>query len=335
MVSRESSAEIDDAAAAWVARIDRAALTLEEDAILQDWLAGDTRRLGAFARARAVMLRLDRSVALGAAYDPEAFAVRAIPVAPAIPRRALLIGGSAMATSLAAASLGLTLMPKVYSTRRGEVRLVPLDDGSAVTLNTASKVAVRYSKSSRDIHLVEGEALFDVAKNPSRPFVVRAGDMKVRAIGTSFMVRERGGRPLEVLVREGVVEVTRGAKTSSAPSSGPSVATLQLVDNERLAAKDNGVMSAQPLEPSDVDRKLAWREGMLSFSGTTLLEAAAEFARYSDPQIVIDDQASGQETIAGLFSANNPAGFAKTVALSLNLDVYTTGDQIHLRQRAE
>jgi transmembrane sensor len=239
----------------------------------------------------------------------------------------MLGAGGAIAASLAGAvGLGVWMQSGRYATKRGEVRLVALADGSAVTLNTATRVAVRYSEARRDIHLIEGEALFDVAKNTHRPFVVDTGDVRVRAVGTSFTVRKLPGRATQVLVREGVVEITRVGTAPVAASATP----VRLVANQRATATRAQPITPAVLAPADVSRELAWREGMIAFEGASLSDAAAEFARYSDPKIVIDDPALAGRTITGLFSASNPDGFARAVALTFNARAVRSEDEIRL-----
>jgi transmembrane sensor len=239
-------------------------------------------------------------------------------------RRWALAGASALAAGVALAALGMGIQfwssAQRYQTERGEVRRLPLDDGTVMTLNTASRLAVKFSTTRRDIHLIEGEALFDVAKNPQRPFIVDAGDLRVRAVGTSFTVRKIVGRPTEVLVREGVVEITRSGARGA----------VRLQANQRAFTRPGDQITISTLEPDAVARELAWQQGMISFEATSLGEAADDFARYGDPQITFDDPSVANETISGLFSANNPAGFAKAVALSLNLNARTEGGNIHL-----
>jgi transmembrane sensor len=330
MGKRESAAEIDQAAAAWAARVDRAPLAADEEAILDLWLAGDIRRQGAFAKAQAVLIHADRARALGTGYDPRNFesaesraAVAGTLKPPS--RRAALIGGGAIAASVAAGAVGL-ILGSHYKTRRGEVRIVPLGDGSSLTLNTDSHVMVSFSDKRRDVHLLAGEALFDVAKNPSRPFVVDAGDVKVRAVGTSFTVRRMPAHATEVLVREGIVEITPVGEALPPEAAKP----VRLLANQTVVAKPEQAIAPVNVEPAALARELAWREGMIAFEAMSLKDATEEFARYSDPKIVVDDPAVGSQVITGLFSADNPAGFAKAIAISLNLNAHTVGNEIHL-----
>lgn len=329
MNQRDSSAAIEDAAAAWAVRLDRGLKDPAEQAELDRWLDGDPRRLGAFARARAVMAHADRARGLEPGYDGAAMDGLADGSASAgrrlvRSRRWALAGAGALAAGVATAAVGIGVQilgsVQRYETQRGEVRRLPLPDGTVMTLNTASKLDVKYSQARRDIQILQGEALFDVAKNPRRPFIVDTGDLRVRAVGTSFTVRKLDGRPTEVLVREGVVEIT-----------GPGVrGSVRLRANQRAIAQPDGQTMLFALGPDAVARELAWQQGMISFDGTSLAAAADDFARYGDPQIAIDDPSVAKQTISGMFSANNPQGFAKAVALSLNLNTRTEGGRIHL-----
>lgn len=331
MAQREPSAQIDADAADWAVRIDHAPLGEEDQAALDAWLGADIRRRGAFARAQAMLLHAQRAKALGASFDPDAYLAAhgepAIPVTTGVQpdRRSILRwGGSAAAAAAVAACfawLGVHGSAQAYATRRGEVRLVPLDDGSQMTLNTATSAEVRFSEGERRVDLASGEALFDVAKDTARPFVVVVGDMAIRAVGTSFTVRLLAGQPVQVLVREGVVELR--------PRSGGGAKTLISANSRAVAASDVAV-AISGVPPAEVNRALAWREGMLSFEDTSLAAAASEFARFSERRILFADAAIGNETIAGVYSAHDPRGFARSAALSLGLEVRETPDAIVL-----
>ena len=163
----------------------------------------------------------------------------------------------------------------------------------------------------RSVELVHGEALFDVAKNRTLPFVVAAGDTSVRVVGTSFTVRRLETTPVQVLVREGIVEVFKPTMIDARP--------LRISANTRaVAAVEASDIAARPVPVAQLHRELAWQDGHLAFEGQTLEQAAAEFARYSDVRIVIDDPVLAHEEIAGLFRATDPVGFAETIAISLN-----------------
>ena len=330
MPKRETSTEIYKVAADWAARVDRGPLSDAERADLGAWRAADKRRDGAYLRAHALLLRFDRAKALGASYDPAKFKRRLVPF---VSRRGLLLGGgSAIAASAASLIVGGVLAARTshYTAKKGEVRLVSLADGSVMTLNSASRIAVTFTKSIRQLKLVDGEALFDVAKNPDRPFIVDTGDARVRAVGTSFSVKKIAGRPTEVVVREGVVEITRISDVIM-PTAQPQASTpVRLAANEMAIAPANAPTHTQALSPPDLSDALAWKDGMIAFKRTPLSVVADEFARYSDTPLVIDTPEVGRRTITGLFSAYNPVGFAQAAAGSLDLHAYSEDGSVHL-----
>jgi transmembrane sensor len=306
-MSGKTAREIDAEAADWAARLDRAPFSPEQDQLFQAWLAGDVRCPGAFGRMRALALSTERAKALGPDFDAADFA-------PATSRRHMLqAGGGIAATLLVGAGAGFELLRTGtrFTTGKGEMKVVALKDGSVVTLNTASEILVNYSDTMRGVELVQGEALFDVAKNPARPFVVSAGDTRVRVVGTSFTVRHLDAAPVQVLVREGVVEIFKPAARAPAPVRVPA-------NTRAVALADGADIAARPVPKAELHREMAWQDGQLAFEGQPLSQAVEEFSRYSDTRIVIDDPDLAHEEIAGLFKANDPIGFAQTIAISLN-----------------
>jgi len=332
MSKRESSSEINDAAALWALRIDDAALDMDAQADFDAWLEGDIRRAGAFARAQAALVTVKRAKALGTEFEPSSFlreggtqeavdivepAVDEPPPRSGLTRRRILAGASALAASGAFAFF-LPLRPasaQIYETGRGETRLISLEDGSTITMNTASRIEASLDDAHYLVRLIHGEALFEVAA----PFVIEAGEIALHARGATFTVCRLDSRPLEVKVCEGDIEVMRDR-----------FQTRRLGANMQATLPLNGDMIESAVTPEALARDLAWREGMLSFEDTPLQEAATTFARYSDWHIQIADPAVGAETVTGRFAANNPEGFARAAALGLNLRVQTMRDGVML-----
>jgi len=327
--SNKTARQIDAEAAQWAARMDRGPLEPDQEKQFLAWLGEDVRCMGAYGRMRAIALSSERARALGPDFDPAAFESQTglgARFGATLPRRRMLQLGGAIA---AAALVGVTGTWQVlshrgrFATGKGETKVVALKDGSVVTLNTASEIQVNYTETMRSVELVQGEALFDVAKNKARPFVVSAGDTNVRAVGTSFTVRRLDAAPVQVLVREGVVEVSKPA-IDAAP--------VRISANSMAVAQEDsdGIIAARPVPPAQLHRQLAWQTGQIAFEGETLAQAAAEFARYSDTRIVIEDQALAREEIAGLFKATDPVGFAQTIAISLNAHVRIGEGEVRL-----
>ena len=311
-MSGKTAHQIDAEAADWAARIDREPLSPEQELSFQAWVSADARALGAYGRMRALALSTERARALGPDFDPAAFVPAPSLYIPS--RRTLVQAGGAIA-AIALFGLGGTwemLRHRGrFSTGKGETKVVALKDGSVVTLNTASEIVVNFSDALRSVELVRGEALFDVAKNRARPFVVAAGDTSVRVVGTSFSVSRFDASPVRVLVREGIVEVFKPTAVDVRP--------IRISANTLAVAPPDGAdIAARSVPIVQVQRAMAWREGQIAFEGETLAQAAAEFSRYSDTKIIIDDPALAREEIAGLFKATDPVGFAHTIAISLN-----------------
>jgi len=328
MPHRETSAEIDDTAADWAMRIDDAALDGTQRAAFDAWLKGDIRRVGAYARAKAVLVHAKRAKALGSGFEPAAFdpavgtagfaqVAEEQPVAPT--RRRFLMGGGLAVAASGVAAIFLPLgrvAARSYETAKGEIRVLPLEDGSTVTLNSDSRITARFDGTRREVELVRGEALFKVAAARALPFRVEAGDTSLRAASATFSVCRLDRQPLEIQVCDGRVEVARDAS----PAQGKVV----LHANMQATLGPDGRIVDRAVTPDALARNLAWQEGMLSFEDTPLSEAAAEFARYSDRRIRIADPTVGAETVTGRYAANNPDGFAKAVSLGLDLSVRQT-----------
>ncbi|PSJ42098.1 FecR family protein [Allosphingosinicella deserti] len=305
---------IDEAAAAWVARRGRG-LGEEEEAALQAWLAADRRHVGALIRAEAVFATFDRARALGP--------LNVERLAPHPSRRWLLgAGGAAIAASFVGAA-AVSLWPRdqlhEHATGTGEIRSIPLADGSVVTLDAASRLAVAFSGRERVIALLAGRALFDVAKDPDRPFTVDAGALSVRALGTSFSVERLGSDGADVLMREGLVEVTRRATRGSGT-------TLRGTDRLTFAA---GKLMRRAPDAQSVERALGWRSGMLDFADVPLGDAVSTFARYGGTRIVVAPEVAGRR-VTGLFAASDPRGFALAAAASLGIRAESAPNQIVL-----
>jgi transmembrane sensor len=339
---KHSARFLDEVAADWVARMDAGALTPAQEEELQEWLDSDARCLGAFARARAIFL----SPGLAAA----------MPTVTRPPVRNLIASPLARRGFLAAAALGLAGSAfllgrreqgekRVYASELGEVRQIPLEDGSRITLNTNSAVKVEYRKESRLVVLQRGEAYFEVAKNSERPFIVVGSSAQARAVGTAYSVRlgEEAGQ-MQIRVASGRVAVEAPQPQLAAPfaairslfgSKSANGAYLNANQEAEVRVAKDGPdkgeiqVSIRDLQPGIFERSLMWREGMLSFEGVTLADAIAEFARYSRQKILIRG-ALAHERVSGLFAAADPAAFARAVAISLKIKITAEEDALVL-----
>ncbi len=310
---------MDDIAAAWVARGDNGTLSAEDQVALRLWLDADPRHRGAFVRAQAIYIRTERASALGGQFTAAMMADEPVRRFPVVSRRQVMWGGAGAAAAAVAGVAAVRTFgtpQERYATARGEIRTIPLTDGSVMMLNTASSATVRFSGAQREIVLSDGEALFDVAKDSGRPFRVVSGLTEVVALGTHFSVRHLPSEPVAVLVEEGLVDVVqRGGASPRRAKLSANMRALSFAP-----ASGRGIVTTS-LDPSVVESETAWRQGLLAFRGTTLADAVKQFDRYGDSNIAIADPAIGAIPITGLFSAYRPREFIETVTLSLNLRV--------------
>jgi transmembrane sensor len=338
---------ISERAARWAVRSLADSFGPDEQRDLASWLEADPRHLGAYVRARAQWADLDRLAAL---QGPARFAREDAPAARATPpqpwidatnkqsrfsRRRVLGAGLAVATLAGVSLAGLMLRARAtrYTSGIGEIRRIALDDGSTMVLNTTTEVTVEFSKRQRTLRLIRGEAFFEVAHDKARPFVVQANDIGVRAVGTAFAVRLEASR-LDVTVTEGVVEVTDSAHVSAANTLVSSLPMLQHVAaNERIVIIGSRAPAVRPVAPSESDRELAWREGMVSFDGESLQTAVAEINRHNRRHIIIDDATLAAMPVVGVFQATDLDGFSAAAASALKATAVRDGNVIRLQRR--
>lgn len=239
---------------------------------------------------------------------------------PIITRRSVVIG-SAAATFVAAVGTAIWRYAQdveLYRTRLGERRDILLADGSRIHLNTASTVEVSLRKDSRRIHLVRGEALFEVAHDPSRPFLVDAGAAKLRAVGTAFNVR----------IREAVVELT---VTEGVVAVAENTAAVRRLDARHVAAGDGAVIRGGAVAPTSLDpdllrQRLAWQDGVIELDGETLSQAVDEFNRYRAKPIIIGDPRLANLRVGGRFEVGEASKFLVAVEGSFPVQAMTADD---------
>ena len=192
-----------------------------------------------------------------------------------------------------------------YETAIGERSTIALEDGTVATLNTDSRMEVDYSGAERLVTLLQGQALFEVAKDPNRPFVVTAGDRRIEALGTIFDVRYIDDE-IQVTLLEGLVEVVGGDETAIIGDTDDP-APQQLKPGQQLLASLNTEISE--VRDADTERAVIWREGRVSFEDTPLTDAIAEMNRYSTKRILAGDPALEDIRINGVFFTGQQTNF--------------------------
>jgi transmembrane sensor len=295
-------------AAQWFARLSRH-VTNQDLADFRDW-----RRTSGNAEAFAhIETTWDKAGGLRADPDIRAATAEVFLRRPPKPktaawRRGLLpmsIGMAGVIAALVAASLTLQAR-HTYTTRVGEQRVVVLEDGSRVHLNTDSRIQVRFRPGERRLVLAQGEALFEAAHDARRPFVVVAGSARVQALGTRFDVRRDAGA-VRVTLIEGRVQVRQDGQ--------PAATTL--APRQQLTVTAHGV---SPPRAADAAQATGWTTGRLTFHETALQDAVAEINRYASRKIVLDAPGLAQEPVSGVFDTGDTDAFVAALQMRFGLD---------------
>ncbi len=369
-----SSWQIENLAAAWLARRDGDAWDGPAQQALAAWLDESTAHRVAFLRLEAAWENTGRLKALGAGIPAGVIPARGQWIrspfghgpagGPAVSTQAERGAGPAreiaalpdlrglafapryrMAASQGghrAAGVALVILLTVvvgwgwqrqwpveqasYLTAMGDLRSVPLSDGSRAMLSSDSSMQVALSRGERHIELDRGEAFFEVAKDSGRPFVVSAGARQVVAVGTRFSVR-RDGADLRVVVTEGTVRLQSGADAPGEPlpTTLLQAGSVALVSQQRLLVRSGTIEEAQ--------RQLDWREGYLTFRDTRLEDAAAEFNRYGPRKIVMGDEAVAALRVGGNFRWSNAEAFVRLLEQGFPVRAEPHPDRIVLHSR--
>jgi transmembrane sensor len=253
--------------------------------------------------------------------------------APQRRKRIALAASVAALTALGAVWIWFALFSGVYSTAIGEQRSIELADGSTVEMNSKSRIRVHYAKNERAVDLLEGQALFHVAKDRARPFIVRADGTRVRAVGTEFDVYEKKSGTL-VTVVEGEVAVLAPtiADTQRQPQGSAALDELPVVTISVSAGEQLMVTSklARKADQANVAAATAWTERRIVFESATLAEVAEEFNRYNERQLVIDDRGLYDFHISGVFSSTDPESLIRFLRERPGVTVSEEGSEIRI-----
>ncbi len=327
----ESERRIAERAAFWLLTLQSEDLTPEQRAELVEWLCESSRHVSALFRA----CRLQRDLARFSSWRqiapllaaPPSRIMRLVPrrSASAPPPRAHRGRTAALAAGLAAACVAAWLLiappgQREFATQAGERREITLADGSVMDLSPYTNVAVRYRTHERLIDLEHGEALFHVAKNRDRPFIVESANTRVRAVGTVFRVR-RTPRNVCVTVVEGLVAVSEAPRGwHSITPLRPTLPLLSLAANEEVSVNLAGVVS--PVRWVEATKSgAAPAANQLLFQDQTVADIARRFNLQNRIQIEISDPALAARRISGIFRADDPQSFVAFLQVAADVNV--------------
>lgn len=358
-----NSREIEEQAARWLTRRESGPWDEGAQSELDAWLQTITHRV-AFLRLEAAWRDAERLKALAAGLPPRKTPPRDMPTGlpavtsvvidpppsdepwsdlrfapvrspPARPRRRTMLAlgvttlAGAMVATVAMAPLHRPPAPgparQVYESAPGTLHAVALADGSRSTLGGDTRIDVELRHAERHVELRHGEAIFDVAKDPARPFVVQAGARRIVAVGTRFSVR-RDAAALRVVVTEGTVRL------ETDPAAGHREPSILMPAGSIAVAQAQGVR-VQTAGLAEAEKQLEWRSGYLTFTDTPLRQVVAEFNRFSREPLVLADPRLEQLRIGGHFSWKDAQGFARLLERSYPLRAETRDGQVILHAR--
>jgi transmembrane sensor len=313
----------------------------EDHAAFLEWMRQSTLHVEHYLESEA----LDRQIqALGRTRGPDldVLLARIAPDVRPLKREIVVVDGRKprwhrswpIAAALAVVSIGaLALFGLRYiassanrvATAVGEQRNVTLPDGSRMFVNALSHLRIDYTAHRRDIELISGEAVFQVARDPARPFVVHTKTASVRALGTQFNVYQRRDDTALVSVIEGRVQITRLALARGAAPPKKS-------DVENLSAGEEAKVTRRRIERRahpDVAKTVGWREGRLFFDETPLAEMVHEFNRYGGPlQLKLEGGGFERYRFGGVFNANEPDVLVEILERQKDLSVERQPDGV-------
>lgn len=262
--------------------------------------------------------------------------------------RAGAVAASLLIVLASAAAFAWNRWYPSYTTDVGEQRTITLADGSTVELDSASRISVHFTARHRGVELTRGQALFHVMRNPARPFIVSAGRVRVRDVGTQFDVyRKRTATVVTVL--EGEVAITPRSALEEAALPQPKLSTPR--ESDRADTDNLALRGVRPILLSagqqltvtlrketetvsaDLAAATAWTRHDLVFTDAPLSEVAEEFNRYSTRRLVIADPQAGKLRISGVFSSADPTLLLRFLSKQSDIDVEEDGDAIRISRR--
>jgi transmembrane sensor len=317
MSSDEITPRVREEAAIWAAREEGGSMTEADRAALQEWLQIAPEHSTALARYRKLSAELTPE--LPAIFEAIELKASASSRRNRFRRKAW---GSAALVTTAALALLLLRGPETVRTARAECHTITLADGSRVELNANTELQVRFGREERKVSLVRGEALFQITKDPSRPFVVDTPYGRVQVTGTVFDVRAASRNKVEITVIEGQVEVQPARRPEEKRNLTPDMQALLQIDR----------VTVQSLPAGAGRDAAAWRDGQVVFDDTRLDEAMAHFASYHGRSITVDSTAADFR-LGGRYSLNDLSVLLDSLPTVLPVRIEHQGSAIFVRKR--
>ena len=340
MKTNSASAVIEDAAITWLTERDDGFSPAREREFAH-WLRADPRHAATVSRLEQTLgllgelpaYRTELNIAFGRAAPVVAFPP-ASAEQPATRRwsRSLAWAGVAAALTFGSFVGWRALQPPReihFTTTVAGYERARLDDGSTLELNAASAVRVQFTAAERHVKLESGEAHFAVAHDTARPFIVSAGGIAVRAVGTAFNVRYATGGDIEVTVTEGKVRIGQSGPASAAAESAPLVSAGQRIVLPHHAPPP----TVEHVDPATLRAALAWQSRLADFAEAPLADVIARFNARSRIQLLIADETLADRRIGGTFALDEAEAFVRLLERDGEIIGERRGEtEIHLRR---
>jgi transmembrane sensor len=347
IIAFPSTRRLREEASYWLVSLDEG-LTPAEKVEIEKWLRADPAHARALVEQARVWDELGSLSELAGIYPLENYRtaaprrLRNVAVAASLAIAMLAsvwIAGSTFREVEPTANLPVETQPtREYQTAVGEQLSARLPDGSVVSINTDTELAIRFSPTERLVHLRRGEALFDVAHDAERPFRVAAGERLFEALGTVFNVQRDPRGELHLVVTEGRVRIQRTAPEDTG-ISGPSANALPASENVTILAGHSVSIAdtkqeVRALSAVDIEARLSWKRGMLVFRGEPLAEVLHEVERYTAMRFVLKDAAVAAVPVGGYFRTGDVEGVLLALRETFGIETrQITATQIELSLR--
>lgn len=317
--------DIQAQASLWISKLDRG-LSDEEMQELTRWVSQHEEnhrqllQMAAFWDNLSVLNELSALFPLDSMATQEPKHKKRFAIAASI--SAMLVTGALMITQQTwlPTTMGMAgYQSQAFTTSVGQFDTLILSDGSTVVLNTASKLVIDFTPEHRKLFLEDGEANFDVAKDPSRPFTVHVGENTFTALGTIFNVQKNSEQAMELVVTEGRVLVAQGDETledltqAISTSVGTTGNATIVASGQKAKIEPNLRAPIIQLPVQAIEKDLAWQQGMIIFEGESLDKALDEVSRYTATEFEIVDSSIAQIKIAGFFKAGDIDGLIESL----------------------
>jgi transmembrane sensor len=335
VVSLRTTEIIENEAADWLAKLDSGKMSSADRRALKVWLTRDPDHVHALKSLASIWSDMD-------------FLLNEFPVADKTGTPVLLSlllrtklrrtkQWSLALVTIFLCAIGLfvwmadqpvTTETAFYVTSVGKRQVEKFSDGSSVHLNTNSMIESDYSKSARIVRLLRGEAMFDVAHDSARPFIVFAGDSEIKAIGTKFVVRMTSEN-IVVTVTDGQVQLSKRTKRSDTTVSTQEQEVTVVSEGEEAEVHDKiPTPQLKEIQDDELKRRLSWLDGQLIFNNERLEQVIKEISRYVPDRIIIDDAELRDVRISGRFVIGDTDALLEAIEVSFKVKADHVDDQI-------